>query len=290
MSDLLSLNKRTAPPGIEGQVMGQQPKQPLAKPQGQQPGNVMAGAEVNPDAEKASAVGKVLSAIGKALAQPGAPDMLAGLGVAFGTSPTGIKSAGARAGEQFLAARATTRQIEAQKVAEVMAGREVTATEETAAAATSRAATLAETGPIEAKATLIRAEAFERQVSLTKQTDAEKEAKRLAAKREGREYAGLKSDFRNLKLEREAHLGNVEFFSRIGEGGVPESIAVSWSDAKEEEYHYLLALSEAGYDTDLSLYPPETEEQQEIFIQSVMDQGIDEAAAFDRLIELGAAE
>ncbi len=285
--DLLSRGGRTTPPGTpEGQAMAQQPKAPATGSQTEQ--------ELNPEAEKASAIGKVLSAVGKALAQPEVPEMLAGMGIAFGTSPSGIKSAGARVGEQFLETRALSRDIETRKAAEVLAGRRTDAIVTTAGAAALKAETFAETEPLKTEAIVTRAEAYKREIDLASGTVAEKEEQRLAAQRESREFGGLKRNVNDLTLEKEAYESNQAFFKKIGKGGIPESIPVSWTPEKARELNYLLALGEAGYNVDLALYPPETDEQTEIFIQSVIDQGVSEGltpeeaetAAFDSLFEI----
>ncbi len=159
--DLLSRGGRTTPPGTpEGQAMAQQPKSPASGSQTEQ--------ELNPEAEKASAIGKVLSAVGKALAQPEVPEMLAGMGIAFGTSPSGIKSAGARVGEQFLAGEARKRQIATQTAAEAMAGRQVGAAEVTARATASRAETFKATGPMQAEANLLAQQNEQMRLNLRK--------------------------------------------------------------------------------------------------------------------------
>ncbi len=76
-----------------------------------------------------SGAGKVAASIGKGLAEPGVPEMLARMGVAFGTSPSGIPGAGARVGQQFIDLQETQRQAETQAATRELAGRQVTVQE-----------------------------------------------------------------------------------------------------------------------------------------------------------------
>ena len=171
----------------------------------------------------------------------------------------------------------------------------------TAGAAESRAETLAKTEPIRAgaaktsaEAAKSRAETFKKELELRPEQEAQEEAKRLSAQREARELTGLRGDVKFLTLEKEAHESNLRFFQVLGKGGIPESIPVSWTPDKELKLNYLLALGDAGYNVDLSLFPPEGEEQTVIFLQSVIDQGVNsgltpeqaEEAAFAKLVEL----
>ena len=67
------------------------------------PTEPVVGPTEKPPENKFGVVGKVLGAIGKAVTTPEAADMLASLGVAVGTSQSGVQSLGARIGTQVLA-------------------------------------------------------------------------------------------------------------------------------------------------------------------------------------------
>ena len=96
------------------------------KPAPMQVGQAMAGAivgadpggelelepEPSPISKAFAAVGKVTTAIGKGLSEPGVPEMLAKMGIAFGTSPSGVPGAGARVAEQFIQAGQARRDVE----------------------------------------------------------------------------------------------------------------------------------------------------------------------------------
>ena len=133
MTNLFDRNKKPAPTQA-GQTVGIDPGGEMDLP--------------NPEAEKASVIGKVFSSIGKALAQPGAPEMLARMGIAFGTSPSGIPGIGAKVGQQFIEQKGVQREAAARGVAQELAGRQVGAQEVSAGAQ-----------KVSAEANLIRAEA-----------------------------------------------------------------------------------------------------------------------------------
>jgi len=239
--------------------------------------------EPSPEVKKATTIGNIFSSIGKvmtildpkgetgeAMKEAGVPEMLARMGIAFGTSPGGVLSAGARVGQQFLGAQ------EAQ-VARGLAEREIATREETAAAATLRA----ETGAMELELEPVRKAA-------AKEEALEKQRKQV-------ELSELRRDVHNLLLHKTAHDTLQKTFTMIGEGGIPKEIPVSWGPEEEERLAYSLALGQAEHGVDLSLYPPESDVQKEAFLQSTIDRGLKEgltpdeaeAAAFNRLIELG---
>lgn len=90
-----------------GQVPAvEQPGNVLTPPNGQLQGQQTEKVKPNP----LESVGKVLTNIGKTIAEePQAQEMLARLGVAIGTSPSGVQSTGARVGQAFLEQRETER-------------------------------------------------------------------------------------------------------------------------------------------------------------------------------------
>ena len=79
------------------------PALPGAPGEALSPTEPVVGPTEKPPENKFGVVGKVLGAIGKAVTTPDAADMLASLGVAVGTSQSGVQSLGARIGTQVLA-------------------------------------------------------------------------------------------------------------------------------------------------------------------------------------------
>lgn len=98
LSDLPSLDLRTSISALPPQVpQASQAAQALAT---QQPGQQ----EEKPKPNLFESVGKAISGVGKSIAEnPEAIDMLARMGIAFGTSLSGVQSLGARLGTQALA-------------------------------------------------------------------------------------------------------------------------------------------------------------------------------------------
>ena len=86
-----------------------------------------------------SGTGKVVASIGKGLSEPGVPEMLARMGIAFGTSPSGIPSIGAKVGQQFVEYKGVQREAAARGVTQELAGRQVGAQEISAEANVVRA-------------------------------------------------------------------------------------------------------------------------------------------------------
>lgn len=118
--DQLKKKKPTSTEGA-GQAMGADPSSELRKDE-----------EPSLISRAFAGVGKVTTAIGKGLGEPGVPEMLARMGIAFGTSPSGIKTAGARVGEQFV-------QMRESQAAQKLAKRQMLTEEERAAATTTAA-------------------------------------------------------------------------------------------------------------------------------------------------------
>lgn len=116
----------------------------------------------------------------------------------------------------------------------------------------------------------------------------EKERIRLGRQKESREFQILKSTVNDLLMEKSAFEADEEFFKRMGKGGIPEDIPVSWTAEKEQKLNELLARGMAEHDIDLDLLSPTADDAAiESFIQSMLDQGMTEEQVFDQLTEMG---